>query len=154
MISIVGRTIILLQNKIEKRSIKGASKTRGRELKMSADKPALKGLEDLPVFAANPFHRESGQPAKDVHVCEVARITYKTTPQTYPPYQRQDIVSVVGRSSDSNLIYLSRGNMLRKNGELVAIWTDAGPIGIDDIERYEILVPHDELTTPQADLRI
>ncbi len=105
----------------------------------------LAGLEELPEFESNPFSART-----DVFVYEIARITYETLPGTQPPYQRQELLSVVGRSHDSERIYVARESMLRENGELLATPPRGdGGVGSDlytkNIDRYEVLVPHNEL---------
>lgn len=93
------------------------------------------GLDNLPVFEIQPFYI-----GRDVLVHELARITYNHSPQSVPPYRKQVVRFVMGRTPDSAFIYVTSDCMLRDNDELFAI-EEIVPhsIRVRDIAKYEIL---------------
>ena len=111
----------------------------------------LSRLEELPGFETYPFDGKS-----DVQIYEIALITYKTTPQTEPPYQRQEVVGVVGRDvNPSKRLFASREWMRRENGTVMAIHGDATrDVLIQMIERYEVIIPQTELRLLRTTRRV
>ena len=110
----------------------------------------LNNLEELPEFESNPFDGKT-----DVPLYEIALITSKIIPQTEPPYQLQETVGVVGRTADGKGILATREWMKQTNGKVMAIHGNpTRDILIELVDRYEILVPHNELNQLKTNRRL
>lgn len=112
----------------------------------------LNNLEDLPEFKNSPFDGTT-----EVPIYEIALITYKPTTQDRFPYSPQEVLGIVGRFSDPTRIIITREWMKKtQNGGQIIATHSIGPhnIPIETISRYEVLVPHSEVTLPRSTRRI
>jgi len=107
---------------------------------------SLASLEELPEFQSNPFDGRT-----DVPVHEIARLTYFRSPDTQ--YQRQETVSVVGRSNDANTIYFARESMKMANDSIMAIHSNIGYADREHIIGYEIVIPNSKLAKSTSQVR-
>jgi len=106
-------------------------------------------LNGLPEFGVNPFDGKTHIP-----IYEIARVTSKTLPDTFPPYKNQQILKVVGRSPDKSRIYFTSEGMLREDNSLMAVHgfgTDH--VDVNTLEKYEVLVSNSKLTKPIKKVR-
>jgi len=111
--------------------------------------PKLLSLERLPEFASYPFDRKT-----DVPVFEVARVTKKTTPQTRVSYNLQTVNYIVGRTPDSTGVYYATSVMIRGEGIFAVQGDCAGVSPVNNIESYEVIIPHDKLLKKTSKRRI
>ena len=112
----------------------------------------LNNLEELPEFEqASPFDGITHNP-----IYEIALITYKPTTQNKSPYVIQEVIGVVGRSSDSKELFITREWMKRTDdgGQITATHSVGPRMFIEMISSYEVLVPNSKVTSFRTTHRI